>query len=241
MEKKLEICTQDYSSIKAAARIGAHRIELCSSLETGGITPSIGLIESARDFPELDIYVLIRPRTGYFTYKADEFQIMMNDATKALEAGANGIVCGLLTADGLIHREQTAAMLEICGDKGFTFHRAFDLLDDQFQGIEELVDLGVKRVLTSGQERSAEAGLQRITALVEKANGRISVMPGSGIHSGNLSEIMSSGAHEFHLSGQRLHAYEVNYQGRDLFSTNYRSSNAEEIQKCLDILLSQTS
>jgi len=236
MVKQLEICTQDFSSIKAAAANGAHRIELCASLETGGLTPSIGIIEAALQLAGPEVYVLIRPRTGYFTYKADEFKMMMRDAELALETGAHGLVCGFLTADAKVDHPQTREMLKLCGDRGFTFHRAFDLLDDQFLGIEELADLGVERVLSSGQERTAEAGTDRLKQLVEKADGRISIMPGSGIHSGNLAEIMETGAHEFHLSAQRLHAYEVNYQGRDLFSTTFRSSNADEIKKCLALI-----
>lgn len=236
MTKVLEICTQDYSSIKASAAKGAHRIELCSSLETGGLTPSIGLIESALELSGPEVYVLIRPRTGYFTHKADEFKIMLRDAELALNAGAHGIVSGFLTAEASIDKVQTKEMLNLCADRGFTFHRAFDLLDDQFEGMEELIDLGVKRILSSGQERNAEAGKGRLTELINRAAGRISIMPGSGIHSGNIAEIMETGAHEFHLSAQRLHAYEVNYQGKDLFSTAFRSSNADEIQKCLEII-----
>lgn len=239
MDRILEICAQDIVSVEAAAREGAHRIELCSSLETGGITPSIGLVNKARSYKDLKVFVLIRPRSGHFTYSPEEYGLMKEDIKECLDLGVDGIVAGFLDEDGKIDQDKSGEILELCGNAGFTFHRAFDLLEDQREGLEVLKALRVKRVLTSGQERTAEMGIDRIKELHELAGNEIVIMPGSGIHSGNIMDFAALGIKEFHLSAQRSQPYEVEYQGRDLFSTTFRSSNAMEIKKCLNLLSTQ--
>lgn len=236
MEYVLEICAQDYASCLAAKRASAGRIELCSSLETGGISPSPALVEAALALNGPEVYVLVRPRSGYFSYGPAEFEIILKDIAHYRTLGVHGIVCGSLNKQGRIDEVQLSELLDASANLGFTFHRAFDLIDDQFKALEVLMKHGVKRVLTSGGERSALDGLYRITQLVKQAGSAMSIMPGTGIHSGVLKEIMECGAREFHLSAQRVYEYEVEYTGKELFSTTFRSSNEAEINACLTIL-----
>lgn len=236
MNYTLEICAQDLASCHAATRSGAQRIELCSALELGGISPSMGLVEAAIDLDGPEVYVLVRPRSGYFTYNAAEFDMILEDAEQYLNAGADGIVFGSLDRVGKIERSQLAEMIDLVGNNGFTFHRAFDLVNDQLSALDILMEMNVPRVLTSGGERKAEEALPRLTELVGHGGDRISIMPGTGIHSGNLRDIMACGASEFHLSAQRAHPYEVEYTGKELFTTTFRSSNEAEIRTCMEIL-----
>jgi len=199
----IEICTTNIQSALNAQRAGARRIELCSALDGGGLTPSSGLIRATREHLTIPVNVLIRPREGNFLYDEDELQIMLEDISFCRFAGVAGVVIGALNADGQLHKQQMEAMLEAAGDMDVTCHRAFDYTKDPFAALEQLIDLGIRRVLSSGQAITAFEGRFLLHQLVEKSAGRITMMPGAGISPKNILEIAkTTGAKEFHLTGR---------------------------------------
>jgi copper homeostasis protein len=201
----LEICIDSVESAMAAQAGGADRVELCSALFEGGLTPSAGLIEVVRNRLKIGVAAMIRPRGGDFCYSADEFEVMQRDLVTAKELGADVIVLGLLNPDGAIDRERTAALISLARPLPVTFHRAFDMASDPFTALDDLVELGVDRVLTSGQERSAAEGIELIAQLVKRGGTRIIVMPGGGVTERNLKRILEqTGAREIHGSASAL-------------------------------------
>ena len=189
----LEVCCGSMASVVNAVIGGAERIELCTALGVGGLTPSMGLLRAVRRrFPTLKIHVLIRPREGNFNYTSEEMEIIMEDVHLAVENGADGIVCGVLNEEGNIDAERTAQVISACGGKPFTFHRAFDAVAYPLSSLETLISLGCDRVLTSGGEVSAEVGVEMIKKLVKKADNRIIVMPGAGVKSSNVTRMVAA-------------------------------------------------
>jgi len=176
-----EVCVDSVDAAVAAERGGARRVELCSDLLEGGLTPSHGTIEVARKRLGIKIMSMVRPRGGDFCYTEAEFDVMRHDAAAAKALGADGIVLGLLNPDGTVDRHRTAELMAIARPLPVTFHRAFDMTRDPFEALDTLIALGVDRVLTSGQEPTVLEGIDLIAALVERAAGRIIVMPGGGI------------------------------------------------------------
>lgn len=176
-----EVCVDSVDAAVAAERGGAARVELCSDLLEGGLTPSHGTIEVARARLGIKIMSMVRPRGGDFCYTEAEFDVMRHDVTAAKALGADGIVLGLLNPDGTVDRARTAELIALARPLPVTFHRAFDMTRDPFEAFDTLVSLGVDRVLTSGQEPTVLEGIDLIAALVERAAGRIVVMPGGGI------------------------------------------------------------
>jgi copper homeostasis protein len=198
---KIEICVDSVASALAAERGGADRLELCQNLFEGGTTPSGGLIEEVRRKVQLPLFVIIRPRGADFCYSDDEFAVMQNDLRQARALGADGIVTGILKPNGAVDRARIAALQKLSGPLPFTFHRAFDVARDPFEALEVLIQLGVDRVLTSGQEKSVLEGIDLIAELVKRARGRILIVPGGGITERNFAKIRRlSRASEFHLS-----------------------------------------
>ncbi len=201
---KFEICLDSVDGVRAAAASGAQRVELCANLLEGGTTPSLGLIRRARAVAGIGLQVIIRPRGGDFLYDADEFAAMRVDVEAAKAEGADGVVIGMLTADGRLDRERMAELVAIARPMAVTCHRAFDMARDAGEALETLIELGIERVLTSGQEASALEGLPVIAALVRQAAGRIIVMPGGGITERNAARIVQgSGAEELHFAAMR--------------------------------------
>lgn len=197
---KVEVCVDSVISALSAERGGADRIELCGSLNEGGITPSAGLIETVRRGLKIPMHVMIRPRGGDFLYDADEFEIMRCDIEIAKRLGAHGVVFGILDPDGKVNVVQTRELVEAARPLAVTFHRAFDMTADLFEALEDVCSSGADRVLTSGAEQTSLEGAETIAALVRKAKDRIVVMPGSGINSGNVREIVRwTGATEIHV------------------------------------------
>ena len=197
----LEVCVDSVESALAANAAGAARIELCQALGEGGLSPSAGLLEAVCDRVRLDVAVMIRPRAGDFCYSDAEFEVMQKDLRLARQMGADAMVFGLLNADGRVDQDRTRRLVELSRPLPVTFHRAFDMTRDPFEALEALVQLGISRVLTSGQERSAMEGLDLITDLVQRAGNRITVVPGGGITERNVQKILrQSGASEFHVS-----------------------------------------
>lgn len=202
---KLEICVDSVDSALIAQEAGADRIELCSCLDVGGLTPSLGAITSAKNLLDIPIHVLIRPRMGDFCYSDLEFQQMLRDLRLAKDTKTEAVVFGILTPEGNVDIYRTALLVEAARPLGVTFHRAFDFCVDPFQALEDLISLGVDRILTSGQKNTALEGAPLIKELIEKAENKIIIMPGSGINSQNLPAlIQQSGAKEFHLSASRF-------------------------------------
>lgn len=203
MKRILEVCAGSYDSALAAARGGAARIELCSGLADGGVTPSAGLIRAARSIPGLKVNVLIRSREGDFLYDDAEIALMTEDVKVCREAGCDGVVIGALTPEGDIDVEACRRMMAEAGDMEVTFHRAFDLCRDPQSALEILIALGCRRVLTSGLAASAPEGVQTLAALVRQAAGRIIILAGGGVNSGNAAKLVAdTGVTEVHASAR---------------------------------------
>ncbi len=201
----LEICCGDIKSVVAARQGGADRIELCSALAAGGLTPSAGMIETAVTVGVPEVNVLIRPRESDFLYSDAEIQVMLRDIRQSAEAGANGVVIGALNADGTIATGTCRRLIETARDHGLsvTFHRAFDQCSNPLRSLEEIIDLGCDRLLTSGQASSALIGAGLISSLQRHAAGRIIIMAGAGITPDNASEVMrATGVSEIHASAK---------------------------------------
>lgn len=200
----VEICASSMASAINAAESGADRIELCSELLLGGVTPSYGLIRRVRERLQIPVYVLVRPRSGGFTYTAEELNIILEDIRTCASLGCDGIVSGALTSGHKIDTPAVLRMLEAAGDADFTFHRAFDWVSDQYEAAETLVRLGCKRVLSSGGKLRAEEGLSQLMGLKEAHAGELSVMPGGGINERNIARFKESGFSEIHFSATKF-------------------------------------
>ncbi|XP_036403266.1 copper homeostasis protein cutC homolog [Megalops cyprinoides] len=199
----MEVCVDSVESAINAERGGAGRIELCSSLLEGGITPSIGLLKVVKQYVRIPVFTMIRPRGGDFLYSDREVEVMKTDINLAKNHGADGLVLGALTEDGRVDTELCMELLAACRPLPVTFHRAFDMVRDPATSLETLITLGFERVLTSGCDSSVLEGLPVIKRLVEQAKGRIIIMPGGGISERNLQRILEgSGAQEFHCSAR---------------------------------------
>lgn len=201
VKRLMEVCVDSVESALAAQAGGADRIELCQTLGEGGLTPSAGLFAAVREKLKIPIAVMIRPRAADFCYSPAEFEIMRRDVQFAKGAGANMLVFGVLDANGDVDRDRTAELVSLARPLPVTFHRAFDMTRDPTAALETLIQLGIERVLTSGQERSVMEGLGKIVALQQQARGRIIIMPGGGIKESNLPEIFAAtDVREFHVS-----------------------------------------
>jgi copper homeostasis protein len=199
----LEICVFNLSSALAAQAAGADRIELCASPEEGGVTPSAGMIRMARERLSILVYPIIRPRGGDFLYSEEEFQIMLRDIGECKQAGCDGVVIGMLLADGSIDKPRCARLVESAYPMGVTFHRAFDRAANPFEAMETIIGIGCERILTSGQRPVAMEGVELLNQLVREADDRIRIMPGSGVRSDNIAELAAkTGAVEFHTSAR---------------------------------------
>lgn len=200
---RIEICVDSAAGAVAAERGGADRVELCANLLEGGTTPSAGSISVARRTLKIGLQVIIRPRGGDFLYSNDEREVMRDDVRVAKDLGADGAVIGCLTAAGDIDLAVTRELIQLARPMNVTFHRAFDMCRDPHKALEDLVELGVDRILTSGHEASCIEGLELIAALQKQAAGRIIIMPGGGITPRNVQKVIAStGVSEVHLSAR---------------------------------------
>jgi len=214
MKYIIEIATSDFLTTKSAVEGGADRIELCANLAEGGTTPSYAHIKKCREAFDIALFPIIRPRGGDFLYTKDEFEIMKNDIKLCNELGCEGIVIGLLNMDGTIDITRTAELIELAYPMDVTFHRAFDRCKDPFVALEELIEIGCQRILTSGQQPSVgsslpisigtvvnEQAVELITQLNKTADDRIIIMPGSGVRKENIKMLADeTGCIEFHSS-----------------------------------------
>lgn len=197
----IEIATSDFATTKSAVEGGADRIELCANLAEGGTTPSYGTIKRCRETFDVLIYPIIRPRGGDFLYTKDEYEIMLQDVKLCKQLGCDGVVIGLLNMDGTIDEARTSELIETAYPMSVTFHRAFDRCKDPFIALEELIEIGCERILTSGQKPSVVDGVDLVAELNKKADGRIIIMPGSGVRKENIRMLAEkTGCVEFHSS-----------------------------------------
>ncbi|RYU91548.1 copper homeostasis protein CutC [Mucilaginibacter terrigena] len=201
----LEVCSNSVTSAIAAQEGGASRVELCENLSEGGTTPSYGQMLLARKHLHIKLYVLIRPRRGDFLYTDLEFEVMQADIRNCIEAGCDGIVIGMLKADGNVDKERCTELVRLARQWGLgvTFHRAFDMSANLYQALEDIIEIGCERILTSGGRSTAMEGASVITHLIEKAAGRIAIMPGCGITETNVADLVHfTGATEVHSSAR---------------------------------------
>jgi copper homeostasis protein len=200
MSVLLEVCVDSAEGLAAAVEGGADRIELCSALDLGGLTPSRGVMEVAAKVA-VPVYAMIRPRAGDFVFGAADGQAMLADIEAARESGLAGVVLGASLPDGRLDVELLAALSVQAGGLGRTLHRAFDLVPDVSEALKQAVTLGFERVLTSGQAVKAPDGVAMLRDLVERAQGKISIMAGSGIVPANVAAIVrETGVSEVHAS-----------------------------------------
>ncbi len=213
----LEVCIDSVESAIAAERGGAKRVELCSDLLEGGITPGAGLIASVRRHIAIGLYVMIRPRGGDFCYTDLEFDVMREEIAHARELGADGVVLGLLDEQGHVDVERTRTLVELARPLDVTFHRAIDMTPDLPAAVHDVVAAGANRILTSGGEPSALRGTAEIARMVEAARGRIAIMAGGGVTAENITALaLGSGATEFHSSARSAFPSPVRFRKQGL-------------------------
>lgn len=235
MSFALEICVGTIQSAMAAQSGGADRIELCDNLAVGGTTPSFGMIFTAKKLLKIPVFPIIRPRGGDFFYSKEEFEIMKKDVICSNKLGCEGLVLGMLNRDGSIDMERCSELIALARPMQVSFHRAFDRCNDLEKGLEEIIDLGCERVLTSGGERYAFDGIQRLKALAGQAGKRISIMPGSGITAKNISEIArETGTYEFHGTAKKLFEYGTDPVNKEPFQSFETAE--ENVSKLKEIL-----
>jgi len=197
----LEICCGSIDDAIEAEKGGADRVELCSALFLGGLTPSVGTIQEAKRRLKIPAMVMVRPRAGGFAYSEAEMVSMERDVEAAVENGADGVVFGILQADGRIDISRCRRIRQLIGKRQAVFHRAFDVTPDPFEAVEQLVELGITRVLTSGQKDSVPEGVELIRKLIERAADRIEILPGGGIQLWNVQEmIVRTGCRQVHMT-----------------------------------------
>ena len=196
----VEVCANSYESAINAELGGANRIELCKDLHLDGLTPDYEIAKRTINELNIPVFILIRPREGDFNYSIEEFELMKADIVKFKEMGCKGIVSGVLNDDKTIDLERTKELVEISKPLEFTFHRAFDIVSEPIKEIENLIELGVDRILTSGQKEKAIDGIDLINKLNEIAKNRIAIMPGSGIKFSNINLFKNNKISEIHGS-----------------------------------------
>ncbi|MGC0151966.1 copper homeostasis protein CutC [Chromobacterium vaccinii] len=203
MGKLLEICAGSLASCLAAQDGGAQRVELCDNLEAGGTTPSWGMLAVARERLEIGLHAIVRPRGGDFLYSAAEFEVMARDIDVCRRLGVDGVVIGLLTADGDVDAVRTRQLVELAAPMTVTFHRAFDLVRDPSRALEDVIAAGCHRLLSSGQAATAPEGAALLAGLRQQAGARLTVMPGAGIAADNIAGLArATGCREFHASAR---------------------------------------
>jgi len=240
----VEICANSYQSAINAELGGAHRLELCSNLSVGGTTPSPATIELTSKNVSLELFVLIRPRGGDFFYSDHEFELMKENIRFCKSAGVAGIVSGVLDSDGAIDQKRTETLIALARPMTFTFHRAFDRLKNPISALEQLIEMGVDRVLTSGQQQRAIEGIGLLEQLVKTAADRIHILAGSGINVDNAMEIIKkTGVQEIHFSAKKIVKSKINQSESTVrFSAdgdaelNYFETNVATVKQVMELM-----
>jgi copper homeostasis protein len=212
MKFELEVIAFDIQSCQLAADNGADRIELCANPHEGGTTPSYGMMKAARKSTQIQVFPIIRPRGGDFLYTAAEFEAMKDDIKAAQDIGCEGVVIGMLNEDGSVDVERCQELVELANGMDVTFHRAFDRVNDALKSLEQIIVIGCKRILSSGLKPTAIEGIPILKTLVSQADGRIKIMPGSGVRSENIIQLAEeTGAICFHSSARKSIESQMNY------------------------------
>jgi copper homeostasis protein len=225
----LEICCFSLESCLTAQRAGAGRVELCSGMFEGGTTPSAGLISLARQHLTIKLYVMIRPRGGEFCYSDAEYAVMKADVQVAKNLGADGVVFGILNADGSVDKKRTTQLANLAAPLKVTFHRAFDVANDPFQALEDIIDCGCERILTSGQKNTAVEGIDLLKTLVEKSQNRIEIMAASGVSAQNAQQFFNIGVHALHMTGKGIKESKMVFRKPDVSMASAVLTNEYEI------------
>ena len=238
MPYKLEVIGFNIESCMAAQDAGADRIELCASPGEGGTTPSYAFIKAAREKLHIDLYAMIRPRGGDFLYNNEEFEIMKNDVLLCKQSGCDGIVTGLLTEDGKVDAKRCKELIGYAYPLGATFHRAFDRVANPLEAMEDIIELGFERILTSGLAPKAIDGKETLAALIKKSAERIIIMPGSGVNASNIISIAEiTGTKEFHSSASYYTESKMRYHNSLMKeSLQHIMVNKEEVKAMVELL-----
>ncbi len=237
MKFKLEVIGFTIESCMIAQAAGAHRIELCDNPFEGGTTASYGFIKTARENLSIELYPIIRPRGGDFLYSEIEFEVMKADIENCKSLGCDGVVIGILNADGTIDKKRCKQLVEIAHPMKVTFHRAFDRTNEPFKAMEDIISIGCERILTSGQKNLAIDGEELLNKLIKQANNRIIIMPGSGVNSDNIEILVkNTNATEFHTSARTFINSKMEFinESMDEQLTSV-SAMSDEIKKIIEI------
>jgi copper homeostasis protein len=227
----IEACVNSTESAIEAQKGGAHRVELCDNLHDGGTTPGPGSIEAARKHLDIKLNVIIRPRGGDFLYSDLDFEIMKREIILCREMKADGVVFGILLPNGVIDVQRMAELIALAGPMSTTFHRAFDMTNDPMRALDDLITLGIDRVLTSGQRPSAMEGLDLIASLVRDAGDKIVIMPGVDINPDNVGELVRrTGASEFHVLAQKSCPSQMEFKNEAVFMGTEPDDNEYKVQ-----------
>lgn len=236
---KLEIAANSVASALAAQAGGADRVELCAALELGGVTPSYAQIALTRERLTIPLYVLIRPRGGNFRYNDEETETMLRDIECCVALGCDGVVIGVLDTDGAIDASRCQALIFAAKKLSVTFHRAIDVSRDPLLALEEIIALGCERVLSSGGATSAIEGAAVLKQMVERAAGRIQIMPGAGVRADNVQALRAAtGATEFHASAKQVLPSGMRFTSNPRLgmSDSETRSNAEQVRRIAEAL-----
>lgn len=238
----LEVCAFNVRSCVIAERAGARRAELCDNPVEGGTTPSYGAIKLAREKVNIQLYPIIRPRAGNYFYDEEEFSIIKQDILVCKELGCDGISIGIQKQDGTIDTERFKRIVEWAYPMGVTCNRVFDAVPDAFKALEEIIACGCERVLTSGQKSVAPDAIDILTQLVQQADERIIIMPGAGVRSSNIEQLIKTGAKEFHTSARVSVPNTVAHQNPHILDIGMPViANEEELRSIVSILSSQAN
>lgn len=240
----LEVCANGYESALAAQKGGAKRVELCDNLAEGGTTPSYAQIALSKKNLSIEVWPIIRPRGGDFLYSELEFDLIKEDIKICKSLNCDGIVIGILKADGNIDKERCAELIALAKPLPISFHRAFDMSNNLEKSLEDLIELGIVRVLSSGGSSSAIRGADTLAKLILQAEGRITVMPGAGVNENNLRDLIDkTGATEIHASAKEFVTSKMGYRNIQTKMGNiedeyqYELTSAEKVRKMIEILI----
>lgn len=241
---KCELCSYSIEACYTAARLGVDRVEICASPAEGGVTPSMGLIKRACEIPDIETSVMIRPRGGDFLYTDEEFELMKRDINYAREAGATGVVLGILTEDGRVDVERTRLLVKEAQGMDITFHRAIDMTRDYLQAVEDVISTGCTRILTSGGYNKAIDGVANIGRAVAVAAGRIELMAGSGVTATNALQLAMTGIDALHFSAKKMMPGRMTYRnqliamGGDTSMDEYalRGVDEKEVKSIIELI-----
>lgn len=241
---KCELCSYSIEACYTAARLGVDRVEICASPAEGGVTPSMGLIKRACEIPDIETCVMIRPRGGDFLYTDEEFELMKRDINYVREAGATGVVLGILTEDGRVDVERTRLLVKEAQGMDITFHRAIDMTRDYLQAVEDVISTGCTRILTSGGYNKAIDGVANIGRAVAVAAGRIELMAGSGVTATNALQLAMTGIDALHFSAKKMIPGRMTYRnpfiamGGDTSMDEYalRGVDEKEVKSIIELI-----